>query len=118
MQCRLDEHITPALCAKNKPQYNPIAGNRQYGKKRGEYARINNNLRARLIFLVVVKKQDVKSVTQKLNINLSTGKQIVMRYRRTGNYSDKRFKLNCVLEDEMADDSEDYEDQENQKMPA
>ena len=41
-----------------------------------------------------------------------------MRYRRTGNYSDKRFKLNCVLEDEMVDDSEDYEDNESAKIQA
>ena len=100
----------------------PSVSARQLGKKRGGYARINNNLRARLIYQVVQKGRDVKSVTERLNINLSTGKQIVQRYRRTGNYSDKRYKANTVLAHEEEDDNmggDDYsdsgEDEEDQR---
>ena len=67
-----------------------------------------------MIFAVIQKGQDVRRVTQRLNINLSTGKQIVQRYRRTGNYSDKRFKANDMLVEEADDDEDSEEEQESE----
>ena len=59
--------------------------------KRGSYARIPDETRAKLIELVE-GGVGVVHASRKLGIKYTTGKHIVRRYRRTGSFIDKRFK--------------------------
>ena len=59
--------------------------------KRGSYARIPDETRAKLIELVE-SGVGVVHASRKLGIKYTTGKHIVRRYRRTGSFIDKRFK--------------------------
>ena len=59
--------------------------------KRGSYARIPDETRAKLIEQVE-SGVGVVHASRKLGIKYTTGKHIVRRYRRTGSFIDKRFK--------------------------
>lgn len=61
--------------------------------KRGAYARISTDLRTRLIKMVCEDGIGVVQASAALNIKYTTGKHIVRRYKATGHYVDKRFKL-------------------------
>ena len=63
------------------------------GFKRGQYARIPDDLRVRLIKMVVEDGVGVVQASARLNIKYTTGKHIVRRYLKTGQYVDRRFKV-------------------------
>ena len=71
----------------------------QYEKSK--HKRIKGDKKRDLIFRTLFLNEKLRSVCHELDINLSTGKNIIQRYKKTGHYifkSDSFFHSNTILD--------------------
>ena len=83
---------------------------RQEGVKRGSYAQISDTVRLQLLKMVIEEGVGVVQATKRLKLRYTTGKHIVQRYLKNGQYSDRRFKVQRPMsetceQDQIEDDA-------------
>jgi ribosomal protein S25 len=90
----------------------PTKGTRRLRRK--NYEKINDEIRKKIIFEVTVLGNKLKTICEKLNINVSSAKNVLAIYKKEGRIEKKKYR---VKRRKTADDQESAPDVENSSMP-
>ena len=55
-------------------------------KKRSKYVKMPKEAKRELIFRVLMLNEDIKTACEELSFNFSTGRNLLQKYKRTGDY--------------------------------
>ena len=73
----------------------PIVGRRKQ-KKRLHYNRITDDMKRDLVFRVMYLNENVREVCQDISCNFLTGRNLIQKYKKTGEYAGPKKQETCV----------------------
>ena len=68
-----------------------VKGSRRLRKK--NYEKINDEIRKKIIFEVTVLGHKLKTICEKLNINVSSAKNVLAIYKKEGRIEKKKYRV-------------------------
>lgn len=82
-----------SLSEENETSSLPLNKTKQIVKERPQsYKAVDDNARRRLLELITVRKESIKTAASKLGINYSTAKSVLNTFRNQGRIDKKRFR--------------------------
>mmetsp|Transcript_22127 Transcript_22127/g.25438 ORF Transcript_22127/g.25438 Transcript_22127/m.25438 type:complete len:135 (-) Transcript_22127:206-610(-) len=96
--------------SRNSDEENSNSGRGSRRLRKKNYEKINDEIRKKIIFEVTVLGNKLKTICEKLNINVSSAKNVLAIYKKEGRIEKKKYR---VKRNKFYDDDEDENDLSN-----